>query len=101
MHIWNDPSFFFTNNIGALRGDELRRIKAFPDNSRSCTDNSVDSDGANDMAHAPQEHLLIASPSILVQLLELRIATTLLGILLSLNARNDLQSRIISITFDN
>ncbi|GKE61100.1 hypothetical protein Tco_1511467, partial [Tanacetum coccineum] len=54
MHIRNDPSFFFTNNIEALRGDELSRIKAFPDNSQSCTDNSFDSDGANDMAHAPQ-----------------------------------------------
>ncbi|GKC47782.1 hypothetical protein Tco_1065504 [Tanacetum coccineum] len=41
-------------NTGALCGDELGRIKAFPDNSRSCTDNSFDSDGANDMAQGPQ-----------------------------------------------
>nr|GEW60255.1 hypothetical protein [Tanacetum cinerariifolium] len=45
MHIWNDPSFFITNNTRAPHGDELSRIKPFSDNSFSCSDNSFVLDG--------------------------------------------------------
>nr|GFC75573.1 hypothetical protein [Tanacetum cinerariifolium] len=44
--MWNEPSFFLTNNTGAPHGDELGRIKPFSDSSFSCSDNSFNLDGA-------------------------------------------------------
>ncbi|MFS7936418.1 hypothetical protein Hanom_Chr05g00415331 [Helianthus anomalus] len=47
MHILNVPSFFFTNNTGAPKGEELGRIKPFSKSSCSCFDSSSSSDGAS------------------------------------------------------
>ena len=46
MHNLNDPSFFFTNNIGTPQGEVLDLINPLSNKSCSCAFNSFSSAGA-------------------------------------------------------